>query len=503
MEGSKRIILNTSAQYTRTIINTCLSLYSTRFILRALGEIDYGVYFVVAGVITLFAFLTNASVITTQRYISYYIGQGDHERIRSIYGNSMLLHAVIAICIVGLMLIGCYPIIYHGLNIPPERMNAAAVVYIITAVMFFFSIILAPIRALFIARENITYISIVDVLDGVLKFGFAYALLFVTYDRLIVYALMMFGIQVLNMLVFSVYADIKFPEFHWPRLREWNKGFITDLSSFAGWTLYSSGCVVARNQGIAIILNVFFGAAINAAYGIAMQVSGAVSFISSSIINAINPQLVKAEGANNRQKMLKMAEYESKYAFLLLSFASIPLIFEMDGILKWWLGSVPEHAVAFCQLTLLAAIFDQLSIGLTSAVQAIGDLKIYTLVFYTTKLLTLLAIWGCIKMNLSAEEALTSYVAFEFIGTLLRLPLLKHIAGISIGQFCKNVFLRVAVPFAVLVATCYICRFSISNDYRFLISAAFGIMTGSIAMFLTTLDHNEKQFLLSIMQRNV
>ena len=485
MTNSQRIIVNTAAQYIRTLINTFLALFSTRFVLAALGQTDFGVYFLVAGVITMFAFLTNASVITTQRYISFYNGQGQQDKIHSIFSNSLLLHIVIGAGLVAIILALCYPVIYYGLNIPENRLEAASMVYVITSIMFFVSIILAPIRALFIAKENIVYISCIDVLDGLLKLLFAWLLLFASSDRLILYAALMLSIQIINLLALTIFASKKFPEFHFPR-----------------WTLYSSGCIVARNQGIAVVLNLFFGAIINAAYGIATQVSGSVAFVSSSIINAINPQLVKAEGAKNRSLMMRMAEYESKYAFLLLSMVSVPLIFEMETILRWWLGEVPEHAVAFCQITLIAALCDQLSIGLTSAIQAIGNLKTYTLVFYTTKLLTLVAIWACIKLHLSASEALVSYAVVEFVGSLLRLPLLKSIAGLNIATFCKNVFGRIFVPFLVICGTCYATQHFLTSGYRFFVAIVGSVLLGGIAAWLTCLDKNERQFIYSHIYRH-
>ena len=65
MNNSSRVIANTAAQYIRTIINLCLSLYSTRVILDALGLADYGIYTLVAGVVSLLSFVINALVVTT------------------------------------------------------------------------------------------------------------------------------------------------------------------------------------------------------------------------------------------------------------------------------------------------------------------------------------------------------------------------------------------------------------------------------------------------------
>ena len=335
MTNSNRIIINTMAQYTRTIINVCLSLYSTRLILSALGQSDYGIYSVVAGVIAMISFITNALVVTTQRFLSIYHGKNDPQKIRHFFGNSMLLHILIA-SILGVVLFCLGSWITHDfLNIVVERQQAAWYVYNAAVVMLMLTFITAPIRALFIARENIVYISIVDVVDGILKLLIAIGLSHIAYDHLVSYSVLMAGITLVNLLAFSIYASAKFPEFHLPRLRDWDKQFIKELSHFAGWTTYSMGCIIGRNQGIAVVLNIFYGTIVNSAYGIAQQVLGAVQFISTSILNAMNPQIMKAEGSGDRSRMVRLCEYESKYAFLMTKVEKIKPI-PIKGKLGIW-----------------------------------------------------------------------------------------------------------------------------------------------------------------------
>ena len=220
MTNSQRIIVNTIAQYTRTIINVCLSLYSTRLILSALGQNDFGVYSVVAGVVAMLSFVTNALVITTQRYLSYHHGRNDMSQVRKVFGNSWLLHLFIGIVVVAILSsIGPW-ITQNFLNIEDARRGAALFVYFAAVAMVLLSFITAPIRALFIARENIVYTSFVDVLDGVLKLSIAILLSKITYDHLIAYSGLLTGISIFNLLAFAIYAAIKFPEFHLPKLQE-------------------------------------------------------------------------------------------------------------------------------------------------------------------------------------------------------------------------------------------------------------------------------------------
>lgn len=495
MTNSRRIIVNTIAQYTRTLINVCLSLYSTRLILSALGQSDYGIYSVVAGVIAMLSFVTNALVTTTQRFLSVHHGKNDLQKIHQIFGNSMLLHLIIGGAI-AVVLCGCGSWIIHNmLNIEAERLEAAHWVYYAAVLMLFLSFITAPIRALFIARENIVYISIVDVLDGVIKLAIAIGLTYIKYDKLVSYAGLMTGINVVNLLAFAVYAAYKFPECHLPRLNEWNKQLIKELSSFAGWTTYSAGCIIVRNQGIAVVLNWFYGTIINSAYGIAQQVLGAVQFVSMSIINAINPQIMKAEGGNNRERMVMLSEYTSKYSFLLLALVAIPIIAEMDTLLQWWLGEVPEYTSMFCKLMLVASLCDQLSVGLTSANQAIGNIKKFTLVFYTSKLLVIVAGWICLHHQLPIASIMWCYVTIELLTALMRLPLMRWIADIKIVPFCKHVFGRIILPLAAMVAVCCLVTTYSHYSYRVLLTIAISTVVGIIMIWLTALDKKEKDII--------
>ena len=121
------------------------------------------------------------------------------------------------------------------------------------------------------------------------------------------------------------------------------------------------GAVAGRNQGTAIILNHFVGTAINAAYGIAFQIYGAIAFIVTSIMNAMNPQIMKSEGSNEREHMLTLGFKESKYSSILLSMVAIPLVFEIQPLLDLWLKTPPEHAAMFCRFILVAFIGDQMT----------------------------------------------------------------------------------------------------------------------------------------------
>lgn len=500
MTSSQRILTNTAAQYVRTIINVCLSLYSTRLILVALGQTDYGIYSVVAGVVAMLSFMTNALVSTTQRYLSFNHGTGDKAKIYHVFSNSLLLHIALSLGLLVILGLLTRPIIYGVLNIESGREFAAVVVYGSATLMLMLSFITAPFRALFIARENIVYISIIDVLDGMLKLLIAIFLLHVSsYDTLITYSVLLIGIGLFNLLAFAVYALRHFDECHLPHWHEWDNQFIHDMSSFAGWTIYSTGCIIARTQGIAIILNRIFGSVINAAYGIAQQVTGAINFVAQSVLNAMSPQIVKAEGSNERERMIRLSELASKYATLLMAIIVIPLVFEMPQILRFWLQDIPDNTVMFCRFVLLAAVCDQMTIGLGIANQAIGKIRNYSLVINTIKVLTLPAAWLCLHMGLPVVSTMYCYLLAEIICALARLPFLKVTAGLSIKSFVLNVFVRILPALVAVTACSYVMISFIDLPYRFLITILVGVLVGSITTFLLSMSDAERKTALNML----
>lgn len=502
MTNSQRIIVNTTAQYTRTIINVCLSLYSTRLILTALGQSDFGIYSVVAGVVTMLSFMTNALVTTTQRYLSFYHGKDDKEKVYQIFGNSVLLHLLIAGGLVLLLLSVTYPVMHNMLHIEQERLTAATWVYGAAVLMLCLTFVTAPFRALFIARENIVYISIVDVLDGIFKLLIAIFLTNITcFDRLSIYAFMLTGISIFNLLAFSVYALKRFEECHIPRLKEWDKHHIKELSGFAGWNIYGTGCIVFRTQGMAIVINRFFGVVTNAAYGIAQQVTGSANFISSSILSAMSPQIIKAEGNANSDKMVVLSLMSCKYATLMMSFAAIPLIAEMPTILHVWLGSFPQETVLLCRGMLIAAVVDQWTIGLTTANQAVGKIAKFTFTVNTAKLLSLPASYICVKLGLPLMSIVVCFIVGEALCSLLRIPFITKVTNLTYTEFNRKVTWRVIVPIIADSLATWGLTVLTNAPYRAILTITLIPILGIALSFLFALTQNEKNIILTILKR--
>lgn len=500
MNNASRVVINTTAQYIRIIINICLSLYSTRLVLSALGVVDYGIYTLVAGVIALISFMVNAMVVTTQRYMSYYYSQNNIEKLKEIFCSSIILHVLFGVLVAVLIeTVGVF--LFNGFfNIAPERMHTAYSIYHWMTVMLFISFIAAPFRALLISHENIVYISIIDIIDGVLKLLIAFLILRVDTDKLLLYVILLFCVQLFNLFAFAVFDYSKYEECIVPCKHYIRPEYIREISSFAGWTIYGIGCHTGRTQGFSIILNKFFSLAVNAAFGIALQLSGAINQLSSSLMNAMNPQIVKSEGCGNRERMLRLSEMESKFCYFLIALVSIPCIVEMPAILEAWLDDVPEHAVFFCRFILLTTLADQLTCGLITANQAIGNVKQYSLVINSIKLFSLVPILISLLLGGGLYYCMVFYVGMELVCAISRLPFIRKTGGLSIRGFIKRVFLMEIIPTIVISLTPILFTNIYEAPYRFIITVIVTFILGSLSILLTGLCHDEKDIMYNVLK---
>ena len=310
----------------------------------------------------------------------------------------------------------------------------------------------------------------------------------------------MLAVTIVNLLFFSVYDRLKFEECIFPKARLFQKDYIKELSKFATWTIYGTACILGRTQGIAIVINKFTNSVVNAAYGIAFQVSSAILFVSSSLYNAMNPQVVKAEAQGDRKKMLRLAEMESKFGLIFIAMVGIPCIFEMDSLLSVWLGNVPEHAVFFCRMAVLASITDNMTYGLVTANQAIGDIKKFSIYINSIKLLALPAAIIFMLCGFKIHSVMYGYVLFELIASLARIPMLKKDGGLSMRHFVNSVFVKDLLTIVVIVVISYLCVAVFHFRFRFLMTFAVSAFGGAIAVFFSALCDDERQLVMGVVE---
>lgn len=497
MKASNRVILNTGVQYIRSFITIVITLYTSRVVLLNLGVNDFGIYSLVGGVISMLSFIRNNLSTTNVRFLSYYRGKGDEKKIIEIFNNSVITQFIIggSLCVILFALTS--PIINHFLNIAPERLSEARVVYYFMLCSLFFNFLSVPYLSNLISHENITYSSIVQILDSLLKVPIAVSLIWISENKLEWYSFWSMLVIVLNYGLYLGYCLRKYKECRHLRFDRFNFQLFKEMFSFMGWSIYSTMCIVARQQGIAILFNRFYTTAINAAYGIAFQVSGQLSFVSTSLTQAINPQIIKAEGKGNRQKMFRLSEISCKFSFLLMSMISIPTFIYMPAILEVWLKEVPQYTTLFCRFILLAIQIDLLTLNLNTSNQAIGNVKIYSLCLNSIKVLTLPVAWLALHFGYSVFGVMVIYVIFESICTISRVIFLHINVNLSITNFLKNVGSKIILPFSLNLVSCLFLS-NVFTGWGMIITYIFSISITSITVYLTGLTNDEKEILSNI-----
>lgn len=492
MTASNRIIINTLAQYTRTILNMLLSIYSARLVLNILGVSDYGIFILVAGVVEMLSFITNSLVSSTQRFLSVYQGRGDKDKLNDVFCNSLLLHVFLGLVVL-VFLEGFTPFLFNGfLNIPDGSIASAKAIYQMVVVMVYISFVAAPYRALLVSRENIVYTSVIDVCSAVLKVILVTLLAYVQSDRLVAYGWIMVSIMSFNLLSFAVFCHVKYEECTVPRLRGFSMAYLRELMGFTGWVTYSASCIAFRNQGLSIILNKWLDTTVNAAYGFGMQISGMVSFVSSSLCNAIAPQTMAARGAGDLRRMWLLAEVQSKFAYLLLAMVGIPTVFSMQSLLNLWLGTVPRYTALFGSMFMIMQIVDMLTTGLATAKNALGNIRIYSLVNYTPKVLLLPLCWYSLSLGLPLYTIAVIFIVVEFLCMMSRLVLLMGENGFSPCVYCRNVMLRVVLPTVVSIACCFAAMTIPQFAGSFLLTYVFSIPLFLLTSYCCSLTYSEK-----------
>ena len=379
MNNGNKVIFNTGIIYGKMIITIIVSLVSTRWVLQALGNEDYGIYSLVGGVIAMFSFLNAALSSATQRFLSYEIGKGNIKSIKEIFYASFILHLICGIILAMIFQIGGFLLINHFLIIPEGKYDLAYYVLNTLSISTFFVIISVPYQSVMNAHENMIIISVVDILQALLKLALAWFLLSYNGNTLKTYAFTIMLINILGLALSFLYCYKNYKETHfrWHKMEDYT--FFKSIGSYLGWLLFGFVCSLGRTQCIPIALNSMWGIVMNTAYGIANQVDSQVSFFSKSILRAIRPQIIQSEGQGDHLRMIRLSFTASKFSFICLSFFAIPLLLNINYVLGLWLGKVPEYTANFIILLLLISLINQLGAGPFLANESKGNIRNYQL----------------------------------------------------------------------------------------------------------------------------
>lgn len=438
--NNKRIFKNTIFLYVRMFIILVVSLYTSRVVLRTLGEVDYGIYNVVGGVVAMLGFLSNTMSSATQRFLSFEIGKGNKDKLKKVFSSSVFLFILFSlVCLILAETIGLW-FVYSKMNIPVERRDAAMFVFHFSVMTFVVSIIRIPYNALIIARERMDFYSKISILEVVLKLSIVYLLVSGSFDKLKLYGLLMFTVVLLVTFGYWIFCRLQFEESKL-QLKKHDIEIYKGILSFSGWSLFGSLSNMLMDQGVNILLNMFFGPAVNAARGIAYQIKAQVMSFVGGFQTATNPQIIKYYSVGQTDEMKKLLFRGSKITFYLLLLISLPIFIEMEYILSLWLHNTPNWTAIFARLVLLIVLVDSLSGCIIPAIQATAKIKWYQIKVGITKMINLPITFFLFTMGFNPSYAMIVSIFLNFICLFVRLKELnKHIDIPAIEYFKEVVY---------------------------------------------------------------
>lgn len=440
LQNGRRLARNAVLLYLRMFLLMVIGLFTSRVVLRELGIDDYGIWNAVGGVVTMFTFITASISSAISRYLAYELGREDPDRLRRVFATSlavqMLLCLLLAVLVesVGLWFLN------NKMVIPADRMGAARLVLHCSLGVLMFSMLSVPFNAAIIARERMSAFAYISIGEAVLKLLVALLLSVSAFDKLETYALLMLGVALLVRASYGIYCRRNFAECRTSPVLD--RTLFREMSGFAGWSFVGSGANVLNVQGAGLLVNVFFGVAMNAARGVASQVESVVKQFAVNFLTALNPQITKSWAGGDREYCWSLVAKGVKFAFLAILLFVIPVALETGMLLRLWLGNVPDGAVLFVRLTMVALLVDVSGNSLLTLQLATGKIRAYYLSVGACYILCLPAVWLAFRLGAGAEWAYVCLIAVYLAVFVLRLVFARRDAGFPVVRFLREVVLK-------------------------------------------------------------
>lgn len=491
--NNKRIAKNTLMLYFRMIFMMAVSLYTSRVVLATLGVDDYGIYNVVGGVVAMFGFVNGAMASSTQRYTTFELGRGDTAMLSKVFSTSVGIHALISLLIVALAeTVGLW-FLSTKMTIPPDRMGAAMWAYQMSILATVTMMMSVPYNATIIAHERMSAFAYISVLEAVLKLAVVYLLQVGGFDKLKLYATLIFAVQLLIRIIYGRYCKRHFAE---SRLRwSFDGKLFREMFGFAGWNLWGNCAAVAFTQGLNILLNMFFGPAVNAARAVAVQAQGAISQFSGNFQTALNPQITKSYAQQDYDYMHSLVYKSSKFTFFLLLALSLPVMLETGTILRLWLHTVPDYTVPFLRIMLCVTIVDAVANPLMISAQATGRVRRYQSVVGGILLSILPLSYVALKLGGSPVSVFIVHLSVCVVAFVVRLMIIRPMIRLSLSAYVRHVVVRcVAVAVASLALPLALRSILGEGIVSFLVVCLACVMSVAAASYVFGLKRSERLF---------
>lgn len=494
---TQRIARNTFFLYIRMFLMMAVNLYTSRVILRVLGFEDFGLYNVVGSVVVFAAFLQAALRNSTIRYITYDLGVGILRNLRVTYSMAIYCHLILGVSLFLLMELGGVWFLNSQLVISEERIIAANWCFQYSLLAFCITIFRTPYEANIIAHEKMDFYALTSIVEAVLKLTTVFLLMIFPFDKLVTYSLLLLLVTVVLCLWYYLYCKTKFVDCVFVRC--WDSKILRQFTSYSGWALVVNGATMTRTECINIFFNLFLGVLSNAALGIANQAVGALNGFVVNFTQAFKPQIIKSWAEKDYEYFMKIVLSTSKLSYFLLLVVTIPVVVNVDYILKIWLVDYPPMTSAFIYTVILYYLVDAIQMPLVIAVHATGKLKIHQIMIGTLVILVIPISYVMLKYGYSGTTVLTMNALANLICATVRTIYMQRLINLNLNQYLKNVlFPSFFVTIFAVPIPFWLTYITESSFVIFLTTSIFSVALTVALCYTVGLDKSEKDFLLSI-----
>lgn len=494
--NTKRIAKNTLVLYVRMVIVMLITLYTSRIVLKALGVDDYGLYSVVGGVVGLLTFFNGTMSKATQRFINVSMVKGD-DCLHTIFSNSVTIHILIAI---GFLILGETLGLWYlntQVEIPLEREFAANMVYQASVISFAISIVTIPYNAAVIAYERMSFMAIVSIIDAVLKLGIAFILLVQPHDRLILYGVLLLVITIVNFILYSVYCSNKFPILEFKL--SYDKETFSQLFGYIGWTFVGQVAVVGCNQGNILLVNKFHALAANAAMTIGNQVSNAINNLTTNFQTAFNPQITKSYAEGDFKYLTSLVYTTSKISFCILFLVALPIAFNINWVLDFWLDTVPPYSNSFAVLFIINGVINAISTPFNYTVLSSGNIKKYQIVTAVIYFLDLPLTIFFFSQSMPAITVMEVKIGVITAIFFVRVFFASRVATtIRFGKVCMEVLLPMAFTITILVSIALLLNALTDSSFQRLLYTVSIEIISIIMLWYLLFNESERESVINI-----
>lgn len=504
---NRRIAKNTIFLYFRMLLTMAVSLYTARVVLNVLGVSDYGLYNVVCGVVTLFSFINGTLSGGTQRFLTFALGENDQEKVKRTFSSAIIIHATIGFIILILTeIIGLY-LLYNKMTIDPERLNAAFWIFQFSAMGMLIGCLQVPYEASIIAHEKMDFYAYMGIFDVTVKLIIVLLLKVIRgIDLLILYGFFYMCVSVVLIAIYRHFCKKWFDECSIKKTkgRILDKQLFKDMLIFSGWDTIGCMASVASNQGINVLLNIFFSTVVNAARAISLQVYGAIQKFVGSFQTAVNPQITKLYASGNVEEMCTLAKRSSKYSGYLVILIGLPIFIEIDYILNLWLGQVPEYTSYFTRITIVQGLICSIYRPLVTIVHATGKMKWPNLIAGSVLLLIVPVSYILLKLGVGVKAIYVVNVLPWIFDAGWNIFIVRRYTGAETLEYFPQVFLKVLIILSISSLTTYLVFKNMEYGFiRLLAVVLCSTITSLATIYCFGMSKKERDFTNSIIRRKL